>query len=144
MSLSHDQLHASCVEISGKAILITGLSGSGKSDLSLRLIDRGAVLISDDQTMLRREKGQIWASAPDSLRGKMEVRGLGVCDFKFSETAPVALIVELSTVVERFPMDRAKRKVLDIEFDVIKIDAMQASAPIKLEIALANVQSSQP
>ena len=50
--LSSETIHASCVAIDGRALLIEGASGDGKSDLALRLIDRGATLVSDDYTCL--------------------------------------------------------------------------------------------
>src|SRR3712207_9214581 len=83
--------HASCVAISGCAVLIGGRSGSGKSDLALRLIDRGASLVSDDQTMVRRLNGRLLASAPPSIVGKLEVRGLGILELQTAKDVPVCL-----------------------------------------------------
>ena len=77
-SLSSETLHASCVAKDGRAILISGRSGSGKSDLALRLIDRGADLVSDDYTIVRRVGGKLVATAPENIRNKLEIRGLGI------------------------------------------------------------------
>ena len=66
-SLSSETVHASTVAIGGKAVLIGGPSGSGKSDLALRLIDRGAVLISDDYTIVRRTDAGLVANAPATI-----------------------------------------------------------------------------
>ena len=75
--LSSETLHASTVSIKGRAVLIEGPSGSGKSDLALRLIDRGATLVSDDYTIVRRIDGNLIASAPPNIAGLCEVRGCG-------------------------------------------------------------------
>ena len=75
---SSETLHASTVAIDGRAVLIAGLSGSGKSDLALRLIDRGAVLVSDDYTVVSRAGDELTACAPTTIKGKMEVRGVGL------------------------------------------------------------------
>ena len=70
-------VHATCVAIGDRAVLLCGPSGSGKSDLALRLIDGGAQLVADDQVVLRAEGGRIVARAPEALAGRMEVRGIG-------------------------------------------------------------------
>lgn len=75
--LSSEMLHATCVAYDGRAVLLIGPSGSGKSDLALRLFDRGFGLVSDDQTMVRKEGARLIASAPLTIAGKMEVRGSG-------------------------------------------------------------------
>jgi serine kinase of HPr protein (carbohydrate metabolism regulator) len=76
--LSSETLHASCVAIKGRAVLIEGRSGEGKSDLALRLIDRGAVLVSDDQTICQRRDGVLHATPPATIAGKIEVRSVGI------------------------------------------------------------------
>ena len=70
--LSSEAVHASTVALDGRAVLITGPSGSGKSDLTLRLLDRGFALVSDDQTLVRRVDDQLIASAPPTIAGKLE------------------------------------------------------------------------
>ena len=69
--LSSETVHASAVAADGRAVLITGPSGSGKSDLALRLLDRGFTLVSDDQTIVRREGSKLIASAPPNIAGKL-------------------------------------------------------------------------
>ena len=78
--LSSETLHASTVAIDGRAVLIPGPSGSGKSDLALRLLDRGFTLVSDDQTIVRRDGERLIASAPPTIAGKLEIRGVGIVD----------------------------------------------------------------
>ncbi len=76
--LSAETMHASTVAIEGRAVLITGASGSGKSDLTLRLLDRGFTLVSDDQTIVKKTGTKLCASAPPIIKGKLEIRGIGI------------------------------------------------------------------
>ncbi len=142
--LSSETIHASAVEIGGAAVLIAGPSGSGKSDLALRLIDRGAILVSDDQTMLVRRGAELVASAPTAIRGKFEIRGLGVIDCPFAGESPVRLIVRLTELYERFPMDQQSETIAGIEVTRIQLNAYEASAPVKVEWALRAVLDRKP
>lgn len=135
-ALSSETIHANAIAIDGKAVLIMGQSGTGKSDLSLRLIDRGAQLVGDDHCHIVRREGAIYASAPDRLRGKMELRGVGICDMPYLAEAPLALIVRLTANYERYPMDQAQETIVGVTLPVIRINAYEASAPIKIEWAL--------
>jgi serine kinase of HPr protein (carbohydrate metabolism regulator) len=134
--LSTESLHASTVAVDGRAVLITGASGSGKSDLTLRLIDRGFVLVSDDQTIVRREGDRLIASAPTQIAGKLEIRGIGIMDVDSAGDVPVALLVELRGQIERLPDDGRERPLLGVPLPLISIDAMTASAPAKVAFAL--------
>ena len=135
--LSSETLHASCIAIHGRAVLLHGRSGAGKSDLALRLIDRGARLISDDYTIVRRVGDRLIASAPANIAGKIEVRGLGILTMEAMASAPVALMVLLDELVERMPDDTAPtRPVAGLRLPVIALAGLEASAPIKLELAL--------
>ena len=136
--LSSETLHASCIAIGGRAVLLHGRSGSGKSDLALRLIDRGARLVSDDYTVVRRVGDGLVASAPANIADRIEVRGIGIVPMEAVESAPVALMALLDELVERMPDDRpATRPVAGLALPVIALAALEASAPIKLELALA-------
>jgi len=117
-------------------VLITGPSGSGKSDLALRLLDRGFTLVSDDQTIIRRDGNRLIASAPPTIAGKLEVRGIGIVDMATTADVPVALIIELTSDIERIPDDNRERLILGVRLPIISIDAMAASAPSKVAIAL--------
>jgi serine kinase of HPr protein (carbohydrate metabolism regulator) len=133
--MSDELVHASCVAIGGRAILIAGRSGRGKSDLSLRLIDRGARLVSDDYTLLRLADGRLIASAPERIAGKIEVRGLGIVAFEPVRDVPVCLVADLDAAVERLP-EPATRRLCGFDIPAIALSALEASAPIKLERAL--------
>jgi len=134
--LSSEMLHASTVARDGRAVLLTGPSGSGKSDLALRLIDRGFTLVSDDQTIIRRQGDMLVASAPPTIAGKLEIRGIGIVDMERLDDIPVAIIVELTGEFDRLPDDNRERLILGIALPLITVDAMTASAAAKVVIAL--------
>jgi len=138
-NVSSETLHASCVAIDGRAVLIEGRSGSGKSDLALRLIDRGARLVSDDYTVLVRERDRLLAQPPATIAGKIEVRGIGIVDMPHGERVPVALVVCLSEQVERMPDDGEIRTIAGVVVPMITLNAREASAAIKVGLALARV-----
>jgi serine kinase of HPr protein (carbohydrate metabolism regulator) len=134
--LSAETVHASTVATDGRAVLITGPSGSGKSDLTLRLLDRGFTLVSDDQTIVRRDGDRLLASPPPTIAGKLEIRGIGIVDMDHSPDIPVALLVVLTSDIQRLPEDSRERPILGIPLPLISIDAMTASAPSKVALAL--------
>lgn len=134
--LSAETLHASTVSKEGRAVLITGPSGSGKSDLALRLIDRGFTLVSDDQTIVRKDVDRLLAFAPPNIAGKLEIRGIGIVDMESVSDIPVALLIELTSDIQRLPDDARERPILGIQLPIITIDAMTASAPAKVALAL--------
>jgi serine kinase of HPr protein (carbohydrate metabolism regulator) len=134
--LSAETLHASTVASKGRAVLITGPSGSGKSDLALRLLDRGFTLVSDDQTIVRKDGGRLLASTPPTIAGKLEIRGIGIVEVERVDNVPIALLVELTSDIQRLPDDSCERPILGVNLPLISIDAMAASAPSKVAIAL--------
>lgn len=134
--LSAETVHASTVAIDGRAVLITGPSGSGKSDLALRLLDRGFSLVSDDQTVVKKSGECLLASAPGTIAGKLEVRGIGIVEMEHVNDVPVALIVELTSDIQRLPDDSRERPILGVKLPLITTDAMTASAPSKVALAL--------
>lgn len=136
-TLSSETVHASCVVKDGRAILISGRSGTGKSDLALRLIDRGAQLVSDDYTVVKRVKGRLVATAPANIAGRMEVRGLGILDFEAAGEAPVCLAVDLGRELERMPVANEQVSIAGVKIPLIGVNSLEASAPVKVELALA-------
>jgi len=134
--LSSENLHASTVALEGRAVLISGPSGSGKSDLALRLLDRGFVLVSDDRTIVRKEGSRLIASAPETIRGKLEVRGVGIVEMEHQRDVPIALVVELTSDIQRLPDEGRERLILGSAIPLINVDAMTASAPSKVAVAL--------
>jgi serine kinase of HPr protein (carbohydrate metabolism regulator) len=136
LRLSSENVHATAVARDGRAVLICGVSGSGKSDLALRLIDRGFTLVSDDRTIVRKDGGRVVASAPDTIRGKLEIRGIGIVEMPEVQDIPVALVVELTSGMERLPDDSRERSYLGLAVPLVTIDARSASAAAKVALAL--------
>jgi serine kinase of HPr protein (carbohydrate metabolism regulator) len=134
--LSSETIHASTVASEGRAVLISGPSGSGKSDLALRLLDRGFTLVSDDQTIVRRDGDRLIASAPPTIKGKLEIRGIGIVEMDTVYDVPIGLYVELTSEIMRLPDDRRERPVLGVSLPLVSVDALTASAASKVALAL--------
>ena len=100
-----EQVHASCVAIDGTGVLLCGPSGSGKSDLALRLLDGGAQLVADDRTDLTGRDGGVWATSPAEIAGLIEVRGVGVLRLDAIDGIGLGLVVNLvvAAAVDRHP-----------------------------------------
>jgi HPr kinase/phosphorylase len=129
-------IHGTAISIGGHAVLIMGESGSGKSDLALRLIDRGAILISDDVVFLKtRDNTPILTVAPN-IAGKIEVRGVGIFDVDFIASAPLRLVVEFVDAPDRLPEDIAHTTIGDYVVPVSKLNPFEQSSAIKVEYAL--------
>jgi serine kinase of HPr protein (carbohydrate metabolism regulator) len=129
-----------------RAALIRGPSGAGKSDLALRclalapsaLLSVPALLVSDDQVCLERVGDQITARAPEVIRGKLEVRGIGIIAVPAAATARVALVVDLvgSEDIERLPGASLATEILGLEVPLMRLAPFEASAPVKLLVRL--------
>jgi HPr kinase/phosphorylase len=129
-------IHASCVAAGSRGILLLGLSGHGKSDLALRLIDRGARLVADDRCDIWFERGRLWCHPPEELAGKLEVRGLGIVEQPWTGPVPLALAVRLADRYERMPPVHPVEVVAGHELPSLTLSAFEASAPIKILLAL--------
>lgn len=142
-------IHGTCLAIGGEGVLLMGKPGSGKSDLALRLIDQGGVgltgrlreaqLVADDQVILRRSEGVLVASAPPSLRGKLEIRGLGIAELPVVAEVRLRLAVRLTPAeeIERMPdLGSARMDILGMAVPLILLDPHNASAPARLRAAL--------
>ncbi len=137
-------LHASCVAINGRAVLITGPSGAGKSDLALRLIDRGAVLVADDYCDLVVKDGRLFAQPPARIAGMIEVRGIGICATPFMTGCDVAMVVRLVPEPARMPAEDATICIAGKQLPVIEVNAYTASAPILVEWGLDRIEDRNP
>jgi HPr kinase/phosphorylase len=131
------RIHATAVAIDGHAVLLRGSPGAGKSDLALRLIDAGARLVVDDQSELLRRGDAIIVRPPGTIIGLIEVRGIGIMRIDGLAEAPVALIADLVPPdrIERLPA-RRREEILGVSLPVIALSPFEASAPIKLRLAL--------
>ncbi len=146
-------VHASCIVLAragapfgvpeDAAVLILGASGSGKSDLALRLIERGAMLVADDRTDLFARNGRLWGRPPAVLAGLIEIRGVGIVALPFRSEAAIALAIDL---VERSLVPRHSREGTyvppgELELSpsarppLLRLDGRDSSAPAKVVAA---------
>lgn len=148
-------IHASCVLLAGAGavfglpdgagVLLLGRSGAGKSDLALRLIARGALLVADDRTELCVQGEGLIASAPRLLAGLLEVRGVGILRLEAVSNARILLACELTTeAIERMP-DRAGFEppsgltvAANMRPALIRLNPFEPSAPEKIVAAAAH------
>lgn len=130
-------VHATCIAFDGRAVLLRGPSGSGKSDLALRAIAEGAQLIADDQVVLARSGEHVIASAPSALCGMIEIRGLGIMRVEAATEAEIALVADLvgAASIDRLP-DRRDCELLGIGLPWLALAPFQSSAVAKLRFAL--------
>jgi HPr kinase/phosphorylase len=153
LSGAPEVVHATCVALGRRAALLRGPSGSGKSDLALRflfLARRGPAaleppaLVADDQVVLRRDGDRVLASAVSTIAGQMEVRGIGIVGAKAVAEAEVCLVVDLVEpgAMERMPARDVKARVAGVDLPLLRLAPFEASAPIKLALALARAGRS--
>ncbi|MCH8684277.1 HPr kinase/phosphorylase [Pedomonas mirosovicensis] len=128
--------HASCVSCHGRGVLIMGEPGTGKSSLALRLIDRGAMLVADDYTLLTRAGDALVATPPRRIAGLIEVRGLGIFRLPFRRNIPLVLTVRLGREDERLPEPK-EWEMLGVTVPLIVMDALRDDSPLKVEMALS-------
>lgn len=113
-----ETVHATSVALAGRGLLICGASGAGKSQLALEMMARGAVLVADDRTILRRNGAGIVMTAPTPIRGMIEARGLGLLNAPCAD-APLAAILDLDvTETDRLPPIRL-RNMLGVDFPLL-------------------------
>ena len=142
-------IHASAVAFGNKGVLIRGSSGSGKSDLVLRLIDGEgfgigkkalrAKLVADDQVLLVRDNNRIIMSAPRTIAGKLEIRGIGIVDLRHKSKTKLVLVIDLKPQadIERMPeLSDTVTEILGLKIRRIFIDPLANSAPAKIRALL--------
>jgi serine kinase of HPr protein (carbohydrate metabolism regulator) len=132
------RIHGTAVALGDDGVLLRGPSGSGKSDLALRLIDGGARLVADDQTELRDSGEAVRMSAPPSIAGQLEIRGLGIVAVPHCAAAPLRLVVDLVPPerTERLP-EPAWCRYFSHEIALLALAPFEASAPAKVRAAVA-------
>jgi HPr kinase/phosphorylase len=140
MLLVHATAVAILTAIGPRGVLLRGPSGSGKSDLGLRLIDAGARLVADDQSELHRNGETIIVRAPPAIAGLIEVRGIGIVRLEPLAEAPLALIADLLPeappgAIERLP-PRVSERLLGLDLPRVAVAPFEASAAAKVALAL--------
>lgn len=134
--------HASCVCINGKGVLILGESGAGKSDLALRLIHSGAVLVADDQVKLAEKNGQLLASCHERIQGRIEARGVGILTVPHVQDVPLSLAIQLveRDHVQRLP-DAAFFDCFGVQVPLLSLHAFDMSVSAKIFLYLTSLQA---
>jgi serine kinase of HPr protein (carbohydrate metabolism regulator) len=135
IAVAGQQIHGTALAIAGEGLLLLGGPGSGKSDLALRLIDRGAVLVADDRVDLSVEARRLHAAPPAALAGRIEMRGVGIVERPFLPQVPLRLAVHLGQTAERLPTARVS-EWLAVPLPVLFLPAFEPSAPLKVEEGL--------
>jgi serine kinase of HPr protein (carbohydrate metabolism regulator) len=133
-------VHGTCVALEDWSVLLRGPSGSGKSDLGLRLINAGGTLVSDDQVVLQDSGGFLRASPPQNIAGLLEVRGVGILKMAHTQGVPLGLLIDLvqPDKVPRLP-DAQTDKILGVDLPVLALCAFESSAPAKVMLALRSL-----
>ena len=148
-------IHASCVLLgpAGAAfgapadagILLLGGSGAGKSDLALRLIAQGALLVADDRCEISADDESLWARSPRALAGLIEIRGVGIASLPFASETRIRLAVRLVDPhavtrlpeAERYEPPRSLGASERVWPPLIAFAPYEASAPAKIAAAVA-------
>ena len=127
--------NVSCVAIGGRAVLIRGAPGSGKSSLALALIDRGAVLVGDDGVTLESREGRLWALPPPNIAGMIEIRNVGLVRLPTC-SAPLALVLRLNPEAPRYLEAAGRTELAGHSLPLVALYPDTASLPLRAEFAL--------
>lgn len=128
-------IHASCVELSGKGLLLLGNAGAGKSSFALSLINRGFTLVGDDQVCIFPDDGKLRAQPAESLKGLLEVRGIGILQMLYSSSCTIEYLIDLvpGFCAERLP-DQKTMMIYNAPLRTLQINPMDPRAIEKILI----------
>jgi len=148
VDIAPETIHATCIAVAGRAALLRGPAGSGKSDLALRCLALGAGpfaasparLVADDRVILHRFGDRLVARCPATISGKLEVNGIGVIEIVPEPEARVVVLIDLiaNGKPQRLP-EPPLEMVAGVPIPVIRLKPFEASAPLKVLIAINDV-----
>lgn len=131
-------IQAVVVAMGGRGVLIHGPSGSGKSDLALRLIGRGALLVADDAVEVTARRGRLVASPAADAR--LFVAGIGaIAVASAAQAVPLSLAVALDPALlraDRLPVLGQYGPVDGLFLPEAALEGLASSTPDKLALAL--------
>ena len=134
-------MHASFVVWKKKGILFRGKSGSGKSELALKFIEnKNAVLVADDIVLLENRKNKLFGKVPENIAGWLEIRNVGISNYKYIPEAEISLLVNLVQTkqnLERFPKNKSEN-ILGVEIPAIDLYADDMTIVEKIIVKLKN------
>lgn len=133
MTLNPELVHATAIAINGRGVLLSGKSGVGKSDLAIRLIDRGAKLVCDDYCDIIDGGDYPYIVAKPTIAGKFELRGVGILKLDYVEKAPLFVVFQLDQQPERLPDSNKEMHVAGWSIPSFAIAPIENSAPLKVE-----------
>ncbi len=134
--LSSETIHAACVAIDGRGVLIEARDDAQRTDLLLRLLDRGAMLVADARTACLRRDKELRATPLAGTAGHVEIRGIGPVSVPNLDEVAVTLVAVVLDAAPRLPEDRRTRHIAGIDVPVIALGPNEPAAPIKVEYAV--------
>ncbi len=150
MTQPASNIHATLLCIEKKGLLLTGPTGAGKSDLALRVLTSHfsnsfcaapPELVADDQVLLRESQGKLYGRPPEAIKGLLEVRGVGICDFPYREETQIHGVIALTPgqQPERLPPTPfATIEIETISLPLVPLNPFEQSAPQKLALLAQN------
>ena len=133
--MSETLYQATCVALDGRALLIHGEPGTGKTSLALALIDRGAALVGDDGVALELRSAKLWACPPRHTAGLVEIRNVGLATLP-AVPAPVALAVTLDSSAPRLPDEPGGLQIMGLTIPHLTLYPDAAALVLRAEYAL--------
>lgn len=127
--------NVSCVAMRGRALLIMGEPGTGKSSLALALLDRGGELVGDDGVSLEWDGERMIASPAPATEGLIEIRNVGLLEVP-TTSAPVAIVINLTADAERLPLGHGQAMLLGKEIPQVDLYPDTYALPMRAEAAL--------
>ncbi|MEE2694817.1 MAG: HPr kinase/phosphatase C-terminal domain-containing protein [Pseudomonadota bacterium] len=137
------RLHSTAVVLDDNGVLIIGESGSGKSDLALRLIDGGATLISDDITICKKKNDKVYLSSPIETKGLLEVREVGIITVPFVNGIKLKMVVRLTEKNLNRNPNKNFTRVLGVRVPLLLINGKSPSAVVKVKVKLNDIREKK-